>query len=374
MFPNSVLFIVSLSPALTVGSFNKIPSFGISDLLTQCCVITAAPGSSETTLDALAIASRAFEREQSVCVKLDSAGLSSSDDETPKKATELWFYPRKVKDRSCLHPPPAFLPKPSAVHGVHTGEQLVDFLNSNCATFRTVGGDLNVAGLRKQGILDNLYSVSEDHSVCEETEVPTREEFFTKYLSRSKPVIIKNALRNWTALKKWTNEFFYERFGSRTVHVKLSPDGEFEGCEKASRWEESKTRQIPKHVEEQLHFPDLVVVRPATADVPFTTFMDHITHTDDKSQSKLRRQLAKDGNVSAYLEYASIPQYMPELEEDIETMAFLPPEMQRSRSHLNMWLSDGHTLGKLHFDPFDNILCQVSGLCGILWHTNGDCL
>ena len=33
-----------------------------------------------------------------------------------------------------------------------------------------------------------------------------------------------------------------------------------------------------------------------------------------------------------------------------------------------MWLSDGHTLGKLHFDPFDNLLCQVSTCYLSAWH------
>lgn len=31
------------------------------------------------------------------------------------------------------------------------------------------------------------------------------------------------------------------------------------------------------------------------------------------------------------------------------------------RRHLNIWLSNGNTLGKLHYDPFDNFLCQISG-------------
>lgn len=27
----------------------------------------------------------------------------------------------------------------------------------------------------------------------------------------------------------------------------------------------------------------------------------------------------------------------------------------------NIWLGNGRTVGKLHFDPFDNLLCQVTG-------------
>ncbi|XP_022083577.1 jmjC domain-containing protein 7-like isoform X5 [Acanthaster planci] len=67
-----------------------------------------------------------------------------------------------------------------------------------------------------------------------------------------------------------------------------------------------------------------------------------------------RRRLA-----SAYLEYSSIPDYLPELEEDIPEFPFAQDLL--TRRHLNIWLGDGNTLGKLHFDPFDNFLCQIRG-------------
>lgn len=70
-------------------------------------------------------------------------------------------------------------------------------------------------------------------------------------------------------------------------------------------------------------------------------------------------ELITSGNssYSAYLEYSSIPHYMPKLEDDILELPFV--ENLLERRHLNIWLSDGNTLGKLHFDPFDNFLCQV---------------
>ena len=61
--------------------------------------------------------------------------------------------------------------------------------------------------------------------------------------------------------------------------------------------------------------------------------------------------------ASAYLEYSSIPNYLPELEQNVEEFPFVQGLLKRR--HLNIWLSDGNTLGKLHFDPFDNFLCQV---------------
>jgi jumonji domain-containing protein 7 len=66
--------------------------------------------------------------------------------------------------------------------------------------------------------------------------------------------------------------------------------------------------------------------------------------------------LKTEANVSFYLEYCSIPSSLPRMMADIAGFAwadFLDLEMA------NVWLGNGRTLGKLHFDPFDNLLCQI---------------
>lgn len=146
-------------------------------------------------------------------------------------------------------------------------------------------------------------------------------------------------------MKKWTTEFLTTKFGHKKVRVAFAPYGEYEGCEKAHHFEDFKDFKIPDVVKSQLPFPDLVVVRPAFVEIPFSTFMGIL-------------QSSNDSNISAYLEYSSIPSLLPELEQDIKEMPFLFGELKRR--HLNIWLSNGNTLGKLHFDPFDNFLCQVS--------------
>ncbi|XP_023931467.1 jmjC domain-containing protein 7 [Lingula anatina] len=180
--------------------------------------------------------------------------------------------------------------------------------------------------------------------------MPTKEEFFHEYVKRSKPVIIRGTMKDWAALSKWTTDYFKERYLHEEVHVKLTPNGDFEGVEKAELWEDHKTFTIPTDVKKQLHFPDLVVVRPATLNVNFSNFLEMLSN--DKNHGKHR-------NYSAYLEYTSIPQYFPSLEQDIKEPGFVKGLLKRR--HLNIWLSDGYTLGRLHFDPFDNLLFQLSG-------------
>ncbi|XP_006818312.2 bifunctional peptidase and (3S)-lysyl hydroxylase Jmjd7-like [Saccoglossus kowalevskii] len=184
--------------------------------------------------------------------------------------------------------------------------------------------------------------------VCDKISMPSKEIFFNNYLKRSKPVIITGAMDDWDAITKWSNEFLREKYGKKEIHIKLAPNGEFEGCEPAEVWESYQTFSVPEIVKSQLPFPDLVVVRPATMNINFSEFMDMIDN-----------ERLKENNISAYLEYSSIPQYMPELEKDIKELPFVKDRL--IRKHLNIWISDGNTLGKLHFDPFDNFLCMISG-------------
>lgn len=124
----------------------------------------------------------------------------------------------------------------------------------------------------------------------------------------------------------------------------MTSDGVFEGCDQAKHFSNFKTFHIPEFVAKQLPFPDLVVVRPATMNLNFSSFMDMILRPPKT-------------NMSAYLEYSSIPDHMPELEQDISEFDFVKNIL--TRRHLNIWLSNGNTLGKLHFDPYENFLCQV---------------
>ena len=320
------------------------------------------------------------------------------------------LFTQNKLDRTCLQLPSSTKdkkPTEKAYTGPVTVEDLVNFLNNNCHMFRYPDGSFTVQGMHREYILQNLFRVENVSSLnmaklieiqkedeerkfaekdsrckeeidlsptckidelkgeskqrklfqpeinlpipqCEKISLSSTSDFFHEYLSLSKPVIIQGAMDDWVALKKWTNKFLRSKFGNRTVHVKLTQGGEYEGVEKVSLWEDFESFEIPPVVFKQLQFPDLVVVRPAPHNAKFSEFMDIV---ESVSAGKLK-------NVSAYLEYSSVDQYMPELKEDLKEMTFFKDLLELK--HLNIWLSDGNTLGKTHFDPFDNFLCQVS--------------
>lgn len=293
-----------------------------------------------------------FKEEPKVeIIQLDNAQLVS--DQLLTSSADFTIYPKLYKDRTCLIPPPSEDASSSMSSKPYTGpltlNALLQFVNQNCFTFRTISGGMTAAGILEHSIMNNLFRLQESSSKCTRVSSSiSKEEFFWEYLSRSRPVIIEGGASNWTALSKWRSDYLRQQYQYRQVHIKLTERGEFEGVESAQLWPGYSADRIPIEVREQLPFPDLVVVRPATADMTFAEFIDLISIGMNKS------------GISAYLEYSSIPSYMPELEEDIIEPFSGNGEKLLERRHLNMWLSDGNTLGKLHFDPYDNFLCQVS--------------
>jgi len=156
-------------------------------------------------------------------------------------------------------------------------------------------------------------------------------------------VIITGALKKWKALTKWSHSYLRSKLGSKKVNVKLTPDGQFEGCEKLNLWDGFEM-PVPDYVHSRLQSPDQVVVRPANLHTDFDDFMDMLYDV------RL--------NTSFYLEYCSIKSDLPELLDDISGFEFA--NFLRE-SLTNIWLGNGKTVGKLHFDEYDNLLCQVSG-------------
>lgn len=258
---------------------------------------------------------------------------------------KLAFYQKDPRDRTCLLMPPKAKHQAEPYNGRLIVETLVQFLNERCGAFRTVEGALTPAGMFHNHIMKHLYTPREMIEDCKRIKMPQTANFFQEFLFRSRPVVIEDAVNDWPAMTKWSAAYLRGLYGEKEIHIKLTEDGNFEGVESAKDWTNYREDWIPEQVKAQLPFPDLVVVRPATTEMKFSNFLDFIATRNDST-------------YSAYLEYSSIPYYMPQLEGDILELPFLKTHLQRR--HLNMWLSDGNTLGKLHFDPYDNFLCQVN--------------
>lgn len=335
-------------------------SVNLSEVLESQCALLCVPPCDPITTATLLRVNEVFRHDSSVFVGTLTDSSATSDitwkhgtfthhhnnNRNNSNNSKIAFYEQLPRDRTCLMSPPTPSPKAALYTGQAIPELLVQFLNEKCQTHRTITGALTAAGIFHSFVMDNLYRLDAAEVQCPRlSRIPDRETFFQQFLFRSRPVVLENAAGSWPAMRKWTTEHLRGLYGRKRVHVKLTPDGEFEGVESASLWRDYRNDWIPESVRSQLSHPDLVVVRPASVEITFSQFLDYIA--------------SSNRSFSAYLEYSSIPFHLPLLEEDVREMPFLEGFLERR--HLNIWLSDGNTLGKLHFDPFDNFLCQISG-------------
>lgn len=257
-------------------------------------------------------------------------------------------------------------------------EELIDFVNRGCNTYFSVSGSLSLQGLHREEILRTkfyvknisnvqskdvfLRSCEEDQQFCysdgerrevpklpecDKINLPTKEVFIHEYLKKSRPVIFRNALKDWPAFTKWSNKYLREKYGGKRVKFQLTPHGEFERIEQRKDWDSRGQSQLLQSQADQMPFPDLVLARPAVNFGNFSLFMDFLEGVSNKSILDL----------SVYLEYASIPEFLPELQEDLRDDFLFNGLFVKDQ--INIWLSDGRTVGKMHFDASENFLCQV---------------
>ena len=176
----------------------------------------------------------------------------------------------------------------------------------------------------------------------------TEEKFRELFVLRSKPVIIRGGAGS-VGCANWDLNHILSRVGDSAVHVKIAPNGVFEGPENLTLWsnpDETDIPVLPPHVLAKLESPDRVIVRPAATTIKIAELVEKLTSP----------QSTQSSNASFYLEYSSLAP-LKELGRDVKVppyAAFLTLDQK------NVWLG-AETRGKLHFDPFDNIMAVAKG-------------
>lgn len=183
-------------------------------------------------------------------------------------------------------------------------------------------------------------------SVCEEKRLDDVD-LLEYMLEKRKPVVLKQAAKYLKDLDIWNLDQLRAASGEKKVWVKVSDSKIFEGIEKASKWQnnDEAVANIPKEVKDSLgETIDLVVVRPYHFSLRFDEFVD------------LLRQPNETCKASYYLEYFPSKDVFPQFEKPDFISAL--PLVER---HQNIWLGDGNTVGKLHFDEYENLMMSLRG-------------
>ena len=279
-------------------------------------------------------------------------------------------------DRSCLLPTPV---KPSRTVSTFAGnnetpeknkKDLLGFLNEKTFCFRTKDGELSSLGKSVYAAEESMtsYSANLQNSDCDVVDAASfmadSELFLSEYWLKQRPVIITNYLTSSVPINDIVQD--HEDF---IVGVKLSDSSNFEGIEVvADQWKEQAIEQpIPEIILHKIESPDICVVRAAHEQMKLSEAIPLLA----RNISGISGADANTGST-AYVEYQSLNQ-RPELLADVFSgrihdnsnsevyhMAdWLKTLVLGTEAHL--WVGDGTTVGKLHFDRPDNILVQLTG-------------
>lgn len=148
-----------------------------------------------------------------------------------------------------------------------------------------------------------------------ETEPPSRADFFRLYVKRSRPVVLKGAIRDWPAVGKWSPRYLREAFGARQVPVaETNADGHFYDAKNGFRYAQWKVSDYVAAAEGE---------RPAA-------------------------------------QYMSFPvsQFVPELLGDIRMPVYCD---QSGWSHSRFWFAGPGTVTPMHRDLPENLYALVAG-------------
>lgn len=310
---------------------------------------------------------QAFVHEPKVVV------LRASSEEATRTCVK--HYAPLKEDLSCLIPPPvAPTRKESTIASVSVGEdEILRWANKMVHAFREAGGNLTSTGNYVRDELNprNLFTINSlNPAVC---EVISKEEavrrFRKDYWFKQRPVVIRD-LSSAPSAEKLGHVL--RGVGQEVVGCKLSDSADFEGVESLSHWlreGEHASDDLPEMVAQKLAALDSVVVRAA-----------HEQLKVEEVLTLLAEKKATGSSMTAYVEYHRIrtsdsankrlliellrPESSPTtgetmLEGFIEEL--FVREDGELKGHPYLWLGDGSTLGKRHFDPYDNLLFQTAG-------------
>jgi len=220
-------------------------------------------------------------------------------------------------------------------------------------------GEKEGEGGREEGVWLNGKKIKSIPAV----RIESKEVLMEKYMKKNTPCVITNFQEGFGGGREggreggggvWTHAGLSEMVGEEWVRVSLSATGRFDGPEEGGLWGEGGREE---EVEE-------VLVRPPQTTMRMDDFLSLLR------LSQANPSLAP--NASFYLEYLSLTQYLgpyllPFLPLPPPAAAAVAAAGEAWREGglelllTNLWVGKGGTTSPLHYDDYENILCQLKG-------------
>ncbi|XP_004712785.1 bifunctional peptidase and (3S)-lysyl hydroxylase JMJD7 isoform X1 [Echinops telfairi] len=169
-------------------------------------------------------------------------------------------------------------------------------------------------------------------------EAPTPLHFYRDWVCPSRPCIVRNALRHWPALQKWSLPYLRATVGATEVSVAVTPDG-YADAVREDRFVRPAERLLPLR--------DVLDVLEGRAWHPGVLYVQ-------KQCSNLLTEL---------------PQLLPDLEPHVP---WASEALGKMPDAVNFWLGEAAAVTSLHKDHYENLYCVLSGEKRFLLHPPSD--
>jgi len=163
--------------------------------------------------------------------------------------------------------------------------------------------------------------------VVEKSEVPTPLEFYRDWVAPNRPVILRGAILDWPAVKKWKdNQYFRNVIGDKEVTVSVTPTG-YADAALGDKFVMPEERQL----------------------------------TVNKFLDVIENPTAHSGVFYAQKQNSSLTEEFGEIMADIRHLDWATEAFGKQPDAVNFWLGDGRAVTSMHKDPYENIYCVVRG-------------
>lgn len=172
------------------------------------------------------------------------------------------------------------------------------------------------------GTFEKLARLDSNFGTIKRIEAPPFKDFVAEHISLNRPVIIKNAMRNWIPKIKWSFDYFRDCHAEAMVGIQ-------DGRESDPNYERNQ--------------------RFLRTEVKFGDFLDRLESTESSNDFYMTA-----GNMARHR--ATLPRLFEDAESvDIRGEYFDFP------SQGSLWIGPRGTITPLHFDMINNFFCQIIG-------------
>ncbi|KAK1070176.1 hypothetical protein LTR74_004328 [Friedmanniomyces endolithicus] len=172
--------------------------------------------------------------------------------------------------------------------------------------------------------------------VDELDEQPSALEFM-RHVAANRPFVVRRAIRDWPAFRKWDANYLRQLIGKEEVKVAITPLGNADA------------------VIESKEDDSLVFVEPYEVFEPFGEFLDSIQRSSSSTTEVGHVKYAQTQNDNLRHEYASL---LPDVPTDIP---YARIALGQNADAINLWIGDDRSTTAVHKDNYENIYCQIRG-------------